>query len=71
MIYGLAMLCIKVADCSFDSIVAISYRLDTSLFCLLSFGIIMRYDRSLPLNLTTCPYFCNFVMSWSPTLTTS
>jgi len=26
---------------------------------------------SLPLSLTTCPYFCSLVMSWSPCLTTS
>lgn len=41
------------------------------LYCLLRFNRIERYDRSLPLSLTTCPYFCNLVMSWSPTLTTS
>lgn len=27
--------------------------------------------RSLPLNLTACPYFCSFVISWSPCLTMS
>jgi hypothetical protein len=26
---------------------------------------------SLPRNLTACPYFCSFVISWSPCLTTS
>lgn len=27
--------------------------------------------RSLPRSLTVCPYFCSFVISWSPCLTTS
>lgn len=26
---------------------------------------------SLPRNLTACPYFCSFVINWSPCLTTS